>query len=354
MKTYRKINVLNACLVLATTVALSSCSSIDDDRDDCEVDFQGRYRLHLITNEEQEIKRVLGDSLNGIATDLREHLKDVFTDIGSDIGLDFYALPDSIRTMPLRGTLPTEMNASERSFEIVMPIHDYMHLATANVQKNGPVQLQNQDNCHGAKLALSNIADDNSVASQRAGLFSGRQLFKGLTYGPKLFNQNLYIVNCADAIVLDPRTAQYTKVEVYTSGFANSFSVCDSTFHYETQPAVRSERVDLHDTNWLAFCSVNLPSREPSNTRLRVDTDQPFLYADCGEDIWYYDCRVTKDDGSITRTILSIRHPLRAGQLKIITGFIDDQGVVRINDAEVGSSVDLKWEDSYVFEPIFK
>ncbi len=354
MKTFRKINVLSACLVLASSFAFVACSQIDDDNSDCEIDFQGSYRMSLITNEELEIKRVLGDSLNGIAVDLREHLKDVFIDYGRDINMAYYALPDSVATQPLRGSLPTEMNAIERSFEVFMPIYDYMHTVTANLQGNGPVALENASSCHGARLSVNmNEINANDVTSHRTGIYSGRKLLTGMTFGPQRYDFNLYMVNCADAIILDPRTAQFTNVEVFTHGFANSFSVCDSVYHYDYNTVVRSDRVNLRNTNWLGFCSVNLPSKEPTSyTRLRQEVDEPFFrYDDSGEDIWFYDCRVTMANGSITRTLLSIRHPLRAGQLKIILGYIDDEGVVRIYDAEVGTSIDLDWEPSYVFHP---
>ena len=345
--------------MLATTVALSSCSKIDDDRDDCEVDFQAQYRMCLVTNENLEIARVLGEH-TAIGNDLREHLKDVFTDYGHDLGLGFYALPDSVRKQPLRGALPTEMNATERSFEFFMPILDYMHLATSNVVSNGTVILRNDDRCHGASLIIDPTLSD-TIASQQTGLFSGRRLLTDMTYGKQQYDMNMYMVNCADAIVLDPRTALFTDVKVYTRGFAYSFSVCDSLFHYEKPTVTRSERVTLNDTNWLCFCSVNLPSREPSNsTRLRVETDQPFLYADCDEEIWYYDCYVTMADGrpnglnikagTITKTTLAIRHPLRAGQLKVILGWIDDRGVVHTDDQEVGVSIDLDWKPGIEFE----
>ena len=348
--------MLSASLVMATSFAFVSCSQLDDDNSDCEVDFQGSYRMSLITNEELEIKRVLGDSLNGIAVDLREHLKDVFIDYGRDISLAFYALPDSVATQPLRGSLPTEMNAIQRSFEVFMPIHDYMHTVAANLQGNGPVSLENTASCHGARLSVNlNEIKDNNVTSHKTGIFTGRKLLTGMTFGPQQYDFDLFMVNCADAIVLDPRTANFTKVEVFTHGFANSFSVCDSVFNYDYDTVVRSERVDLHNTNWLCFCSVNLPSKEPASyTRLRNEVDEPFFrYDDSGEDIWFYDCRVTMANGTITRTQLSIRHPLRAGQLKILVGYIDDQGVVHINDTEVGSSVDLDWEPSYIFIPDF-
>ena len=356
-----------AALLLTSAVSMStSCSMIDEDLDDCEVEFRGQYRMCLVTNENLEIARVLGKH-SAIGDDLREHLKDVFVDYGRDISLDFYVLPDSVATLPLRDALPVEMNATERSYDIFMPISDYMHLAVSNVRDNGAVARRSVERCHGSQLALSPQPPvvtetlDDAVGSQRTGLFSGRRLLTGLTYGPQQYDMPLYMANDAAAIVLDPRTARFTDVRIYTVGFATAFNVCDSAYVYpQNDYYVRAEQVTLHGTDWLAYCAVSLPSREPSrymysrelsspDPRSRVEVDEPvFLYDDCGEDLWYYDCYVTMATGTVTRTTLGIRHPLRAGQLKILLGWIDDTGVVRTKDDEVSVSTDLDWREGLI------
>ena len=360
-----------ATLMMMTAISMStSCSMIDDDLDDCEVELKGQYRLHLVTNEELEMKRVLGHR-DDIAGALREYLSDVFTDYGRDLALSFYALPDSVPTLPLRGQLPTEMNATERSFDIFMPISDYMHLATANVRSNGPVSLEHTENCRDAALrpALTAVpsnmssylpADlDAATPSQRTGLFTGRRALSGLTYGPQQYDMPLYIANSAAAIVLDPRTAQFTDVRIFTTGFADGFSISDSTYSYATPYLVRADRVTVGGTNWLCYCGVSLPSREPARymysrelspvTRSRVEIDEPvFDYSNSGRTIWYYDCYVTLATGSITRTTIGIPHPLRAGQLKIILGWIDDDGIIRLEDQELSVSSDLDWQEGLI------
>lgn len=364
MKTNMKIRALGILLCGAVVTVLPSCSSIDDDLDDCEVDFHAKYRVCLVTNENLEIARVL-DKHTAIGNDLREHLKDVFNDYGRDIALDYYALPDSLRTMPVRGTLPTEMNATERSYEIFMPIKDYMHLAVTNVQGNGAVSQSNTDRCHRAKLALSPqppvqpTSLDEALPSQKTGLFSGRRLLTGLTYGPQQYDMPLYMANNAAAIVIDPRYPRknsFTDVRIYTLGFAKEFNVCDSTYIYpENDYYVRADQVTLHNTDWLAYCAVSFPSREPiySTTRSRVEIDEPFFrYDDCGKSVWYYDCYVTMASGTVTRTIVGVHHPLRAGQLKILVGWMDDDkepGVIHFKDEELSVSSDLNWRDGLIF-----
>lgn len=344
------------CCLTGVALSLTSCAVIDDDLDDCEVDFQASYRLHLVSNEQHELNRVLGDSLSGIANDLREHLKDVFSDYGRDFGLTgFYAMPDYAFTLPGQSPLPTEMNAVERSFEISMPVHDYMHLATVNLRGNGPVALAQEQSYRDCSLTLSSAATaaaPDTVSSQKTGLFSGRLQLTGVKYGPMNYHMDLYMVNSAAALVLDPRTAKYTSVSVFTKGFADSYTVSDSTYHFDHPTVTRAERVSLNNTNWLAFCGVSMPSPESDATRLMTLADAPFFtYEDCGKDLWQYESFVTMQDGKVTHTILTVRHPLRAGQLKIIKGFIDDQGVVRVYDANVGTTVDLDWKPGTTFEP---
>ena len=61
----------------------------------------------------------------------------------------------------------------------------------------------------------------------------------------------------------------------------------------------------------------------------------------------------TRAGGSITKTVLSFKKPLRAGQLKIVKGWIDDDGVVRTDDSTVGVSVTLDWESGGEYHPEF-
>lgn len=355
-----KNHLLTGIACLATAIAQTSCSSIDEDLSDCDVDMKGTYRHHLVTNENREIARVLGDE-TAIGDDLREHLKDVFADYGRDIALDFYALPELTHTLPLTGTMPTEMNATERSFDIFMSIFDYTHLAVTNVRDNGAVALSGNDNCRTAQLSLQpqppyeTTKLEEALASQHTGLFTGRRQLTGITYGEQRYDMPLYIVNSAAAIVLDPRyprTTEFTDVRIYTTGFADAFNVCDSVYTYpDNDYYVRADEVALHNTDWLCYCAVSMPSREPVYpTRQREDVDEPtFRYDDCGQAVWYYDCYVTMASGTITRTTIGVRHPLRAGQLKIIKGWIDDVGVVRLHDNELTVSSDLDWTDGLIF-----
>lgn len=365
MKTNRKINALCTCSLLAMALLPVSCSTIDDDLDDCFIDLQAEYELRLVTNENLELARVLSDR-PGIADALRQHLSGVFSDQGRDLNLSFY----------LNGTRSHQQtesmnNASTHRVNMTLEIEDYEHLAIANVQNNGVVTLEGDNT-----LQTSNLKSQTSnqeIASQSTGIFTGRRSFPNMTWGVYSYHMPLYMANCAAAIVLDPRSALFTDIQVYTKGFATSFNVADSTYQYDNSPLVRAERVAMPDTTrWLAFSAVSYPSREPaslarqnsspsgetegglsSSTRSRVDTDLPFSYADSGQDLWQYECYVTLSDATITKTTLTIRHPLRGGQLKVLCGYIDGNGSIRLYDAEVGATVDLDWKPGNEYNPVF-
>ena len=55
-------------------------------------------------------------------------------------------------------------------------------------------------------------------------------------------------------------------------------------------------------------------------------------------------------DGTVTETVLDISEPLKAGDLKIIKGSLDDEGAVQPYDSTVGVSVTLDWNKGGNYE----
>ncbi len=359
----RKYHTLDT-FAIAAIIVMSSCSSIDDNLDDCFIDMEAEYELHLVTNEEAELARTLGER-PGIAAALRNHLSSIFSDHGNDLSLAFYST-DSEASLRLQRT--ETMNGPTKNVRSLLDIMDYYHLSAANIQNNGVIALKNNDSFTQGRLVITSQASgqQDAIASQATGVYTGRHSFINMKEGKYTYRLPLYMANSAAALVLDPRTASFTSVSIFTTGFATSFSMADSTYHYDNSPLVRTESVAMPDTTrYIAFCGVSFPSREPSHftrtnhfkaqgpsTRLCQDTDSPFLYEDCGEDLWQYECYVTMTDGSITKTTIYIHHPLRAGQLKILCGHIDDEGVVRIYDSNASVSVDLDWKSGAEFNPV--
>ena len=58
----------------------------------------------------------------------------------------------------------------------------------------------------------------------------------------------------------------------------------------------------------------------------------------------------TRQGGSITETVMRIKQPLRAGQLKIIKGRVNENGVVVPDNPEVSTSVTLDWKEGLDIE----
>ena len=102
--------------------------------------------------------------------------------------------------------------------------------------------------------------------------------------------------------------------------------------------------------------SVNFPSREPSvtpalNTRTVIETTEPFIAQPGDEVLWEFRIYLPQPDGTITETILGIREPLRAGQLKIVRVRIGDSGQVEAENPNVGVSVTLDWKPGGEYNP---
>jgi hypothetical protein len=170
------------------------------------------------------------------------------------------------------------------------------------------------------------------------GLFTARQSMEVLSDVSQTFNVRLYMANSAVALVLNPKGHQYTDMKVYGTGFANQFNIKDSVYVYPAEsPLIKATKVETGN-DYLCYCTVNFPSRD-AKTRAEEET------------LWQLKVYITNTDGKITESVLDIKEALKAGDLKIIKGELDDQGAVRPYDSTVGVSVMLDWNDGPSFDP---
>ena len=338
---------LPVCLFIMMPL-LDSCSVIDEDLSGCEEQAKMDYELRLVTNMTTELTTKLTTQTElELAEELRDHLSDVFTDFAHDVDLSFYdTVGDSVRLQHDEHF----MDANQASYTLNLPMRQYMHLATANILDNDLVTLEDDDKCHGAKLKQ---IDRDTIDSHTTGIFTARQPMEVLGDVSQHFNVQLYMANCAVALVIDPRNyGPMDEVRVYSTGFATGFSICDSVFHYDSRPpVVRTSVVELDSVSERAYCSVTFPSREPSyaDTRTIIETEEPFIAEPTDEVLWEFRVYVPVKDKtravpSITETVLPIKMPLRAGELKIIRGRIGDNGEIVPDDQEIGTSVTLDWQ----------
>ena len=338
------------CWGVVLSISLVACSTIDDDMSDCGEQAKMEYELRLVTNMTTELKTQLTTKTDlNIAQALRTHLSDVFTDFAHDVDLSFYDTQgDSARLQHNEHI----MDANQASYELNLPMRQYMHLATANILDNHLVTLEGGGNCHTARL---HQVESDTIDSHTTGIFTARQPMEVLENENQNFNVHLYMANCSATLVIDPQGHDTEGIQTYSTGFATSFNICDSTYSFsEKSPVMRTIRLNqIESSDELSFCSVSFPSREvkPSATRTIIETEDPFIAQPGEELLWEFHVYVPQSDGTITENILRVKEPLRAGQLKIIKVRLNDNGIIESDSPEVGVSVTLDWKPGGTYNP---
>lgn len=310
-------------LSLLGTMALIGCSTIDEDLSDCGNDYQMDYELQLVTNISTELQTQLTTQTEmRVADALRNHLANVFTDFAHDIDLSFYDVDEKGNLLHHEDHV---MDDNEKSYTLFLPMRQYRHLALANLKDNSWVHAEGGDNSETLRLVQE---EKDIVESHQTGIFTARSDMDVLEGVDQTFHVPLYMANSAVALVLDPRGHTPKKVEVFATGFATGFNVNDSTYTFvENPPLVQTQEIDT-GTDQQCFCSVNFPSRD------KAEGDEP---------LWKFIIHVTNEDGTITETVLTVMEPLKAGDLKIVKAYLDDDGAAQPTDATVGVSVTLDW-----------
>ena len=337
-------------LLLSASWLMAGCCSIDDDLSDCPPDesrYQMEYELKLVTNMTTELQTQLTTITElSVASALETHLENIFSDFAHDVNLSFYDTEGTKERLEHKVDI---INTNQTTYDLTLPMRKYLHLAVANLAENHVVGLF-QDNYSTTSVLQQDegIVPDGSstsvVDSHTTGLFTARQPMEVLSGVSQTFNVRLYMANSAATLVLDPKGHTFKDIRVFATGFANEFHISDSTYVFPaTSPLIRADKVAT-DNDLLCYCSVNFPSRDaaPASVRKRAET---------GPSLWQFKVYLTKLDGKVTETILDISEPLKAGDLRIIKGELDDEGAVRPYNSTVGVSVTLDWNDGGTYNP---
>lgn len=314
---------------LSALLLLTGCSSIDDDLSDCPPEgneYEIEYELQLVTNISDELRAQLTTETEGLVGDaLRNHLDGIFTNYAQDISLSFYDVDKDGKRLHYE---EKTMGGNEKTYKLNLPMRQYRHLAVANVQENSQVHLEGGEQRDALTLQQE---EKETVDSHEMGIFTARADMEIQEGKDQTFHVNLYIANSAVALVLDPRGHDFRSVQVFSTGFATGYNVNNSTYTFvENPPLVRTQQIAT-GTDELCFCSVNFPSR-----------DEP----EGDEALWEFRVYVTNADGTITETVLGVREPLQAGELKIVKAYLDDEGGACPTDATVGANVTLDWNNA--------
>lgn len=337
---FRRYSFIIVGLLLSAFWLAAGCSTIDDDLSDCGNTFEMTYQLRLVTNMTTELDTELGMSTElGVYNALKSHLKNIFTNFAHDVDLSFYDTEGALTRLQHDQHI---MDANQQSYTLTLPMHKYMHLAIANIADNDVVSLMGDENSPSSKLQQEKGQQTNGIeilSPHTTGLFTARQPMEVLSGVDQTFNVHLYMANSAATLVLDTKGHVYSDLKVYATGFADAFFIRDSTYVFTDNPPLIIATPVPSESNLLCFCSVNFPSRDampPSAMRRAKGTTS----------LWQFKVYLTKTDGSITETILDIDEPLKAGDLKIIKGELDDEGAVRPYNSTVGVSVTLNWNNA--------
>ena len=338
--------------VLGAATLIGCSRLIDEDLGDCAPEFDIDYELMLVTNLQTELETVL-DVQTDIAVSgaLKEHLDDVFTDFAHDVDLSFY---DTAEPMGRLEHMQEIMDASQTSYALHLPGRDYMHVCVANLSGDPTVTLEGDEFCGTARLVQHPSVKD-TVEAHTTGIFTARQRLDVLTGTDQTFNVSLYMVNAATSLVLDVSDAPGIKdVRVVLAGFADSFSLADSSYCFDSSPIVRTQRVQTENANELCFASVHFPSRDINpGSKVYIDTDEPFPDEYSEDPLWEWRVYTTLADGTITETLLQVHTPLRAAQFKAVKGRMHQDGGVETSDQMVGASVALDWNPGLEHEVEF-
>jgi hypothetical protein len=331
--------ILRYLLLGAVVSAFASCALIDQDLSSCEEDYDLDYTLELVTNMTTELETQLSmDTDVAARAALTDYLGGIFTEFAHDVDLSFYDVTgDSLRLHHEAHI----MDASETSYTLYIPVRQYMHTAVANVIENESVSLKESERCHTS--ALVQVLGD-TIPSHKTGLFTARLPMEIREGEDQEFDVDLYMANCASALVLDTLDSGVKDVRVFASGFATGFEICDSLYRFEYTPIIRTEQIPLKDSQELCFAAAHFPSRENLLSKAGVDSDDPSL-GDATEDpLWTILVYSYLEDGSITECVLGVIQPLLPGKVRVIKGKLYSNGTLIPDDTTVGVSVTLDWE----------
>lgn len=325
------------------------CGLIDEDLSVCYNEYELHYQLRLVTNMELELETVLSlQEDEQVESALRPCLATIFRDLAHDVDLSFYGLDEP---MERRKHQVDEIDDDQASYNLILEADRYMHLSLANLQDNTHVRLQGDEKAATSTLVQTDTkADAPVVGNHETGIFSARLPMDVRSGESQTFNVSLYMVNCASALVLERADGGAVKsLKAYATGFADSFAVADSLYHYPDVPAlVEAEELDVEGDRKDCFMTVAFPSKDDRPVgKVVITTDEPFKSDGVDGSLWEYRVYATLADGKVTETILGIRTPLRAGQFKLLRATVmDDGSVVPSAGAQVGASVTLDWQSA--------
>ena len=335
---------------LALAATFSSCSLVDADLDNCDREFHLDYQLRLVTNITTELQTELAlQQDQDVRSLLEDYLKDIFKDYARDVDLSFYNVESP---MAREVHIPKEMNGSETSYVLTLPVQDYRHLAVANIASNKDVVLEGDENC--ASSSLVQQSQEGIANAHKTGLFTARADMSILSGTSQSFDVTLYMTNAASALVLDMSEAgPIQDLVVRLEGMADSFNISDSTFVFSGKDNVSTDLLQTQDGKTRCYASVHFPSPNLPGSKVIIDDGGGLDGNLSSNPLWKWKVYSKMPDGTIVESLLNIYTPLLAGHIKVLKAKVMDNGVVYADDFGVGVSVTLDWKGGGTYPVYF-
>ena len=334
-----------AALLFCSATALPGCSTlIDEDLSDCDNEHRIDYQVCLITNMNREMAEVLNkDKDKPVETALRAFLESTFTDIAHDVTFSFYGDGGA-----LHSSSQETMDKSAFSCSWRLPSGSYQHLCLANLAGNEAITLEGTD-AGSARIAVLQASGDGAVLpSLHSGVYAGRG-----SYESRYVEQDtpgtleLYAVNAATAVVLETKEAPgIGPISVRMCDMASGYRVADDAFEFAAAPDVAATKLNVSEGTQQCFAALHLPSRD---TRVRsISEPEGYFDAPTSTDpVWRCKVYVPLADGTVTESVLEVKVPVNAGQLKILKANVKPNGSLGAEDPTVGVSVTLDWNEGW-------
>ena len=320
---YKQIIVILAVVAVAT-----GCRLIDEDTSDCGATIELNYTLHQSSDVHTQLQKELEKMLSAADISvLQGYMDNVFAPVAQEAALGFYKGDD----LDHRAS-KDKINAASFAYSTEFEEGAYLNLAVANIAGNGVATLLTGDQPQASIITNGSAA---TVEPHKTGIFSARKRFEVENSVNKQHSVDLFMANSAVLLVVDTIGSGATDVKLITRDMADSFNVCDSTYHFDVDAKVRAESITL-SPGGMALATVNFPSRDKVGTKAAGNTA-----------IWEVCTYVYCADGTITETVLGFIDPLPAGTLKIIKAKVLPEGPVVPEDSSVGVSVTLDWNTGY-------
>ena len=330
----RHLKVLPTLLLLLLT--LQSCTFIDDDRSDCENVYSLNYELKVVSNINLQLSEQLQVSTGAMTL---KTLDDYFTGImqpaASQVRLGFY---------PTDGGAPVyysrETEGQRTAFAISIPANNYRHVAVIG-QEDPSIFLV--DTTSAAKVRLTQLLTD-TVESHNHAVLAGTLDMDVLGNVNQSWEINLYPADAAVAVVMK-KNPKVLRTRVFLADLATSFTPNDSIWHWDHSSLVRTDAVDVPGTDSVAYCGIAFPSRMTA-----PGTIDPDISA-AKDVVWRVIMQSDLSNGTTTRTVLYMREPLKAGDIRVIRVTVNDDGSVSTSDQNIGASVTLDWKKGGEYNP---